>query len=311
MKPHLTLLNNWLRLRQDRSRRAEPASTAEPDEGLTLLEALVAIVVLTLVLGSIATPILITTASRVQNRKAGQAQQIAQFFTENTRIQMSLVDTWTYSGTETIDPATVSPSTLTYSPAGAIPPFSSTSLIANVPPPSSLCTDSSGNTVIVQSFSTTETCSETELFGYDLDQDGAEDFYVQMFRAADTISAVSDEVIGFDMGVRVYSVDAIDSLGSLTYSQQTLGFTSSRGKPEEPVVVAYTSVYRGEEEDALIAFNTCTVGNYTGGTSTYATTQILNDNLSYAIISDTSNVQTQDPSSGEKVLCGSQVRIGP
>jgi type II secretory pathway pseudopilin PulG len=268
-----------------------------------LLEALVAIVVLTIILGSIATPILITTASRVQNRKAEQAQQIAQFFTEETRLLMSQIDTWTYSGT-TPSLSNANP-TLSYSPIGSIPPLptASYSSVSNVPAPTANCG------ITGPSYSVT--CTANQLFGYDLDKDGAADFYVQMFRTADTLSAVSDEVIGFQMGVRVYSVDAINRLGFLTYSQQQLGFTSGRGKPEQPIAVAYTSVYRGEEEDALVAFNTCTVGTYTGGTSTYATTQILNDNLSYSILTHTANVTTQNPAPGERVLCGSPVIIGP
>jgi len=280
----------------------------QEDAGLTLIEALVAIVVLTIVLGAIAIPITITAGSRVQNRKVEQAQQIAQFFTENTRLQMSMLESWTYAGTTSS--LTGAKPTLSYSPVGAIPPLptASYSSISLVPAPTTNCG------IVGPSYSTT--CAATDLFGYDLDKDNAADFYVQTFRMSDLRSANSNEVIGFDIGVRVYPLEAIGRLGQLKTTTRSLGFTSGIGDPTQPIASAYTSIYRGEESDALVSFNSCTVGDYTGVNSTSAISSILNSpadkdtKFSYSLTANGgTNIIAQDPVVGTVVLCGSEIKI--
>ncbi|MGA0199750.1 MAG: type II secretion system protein [Prochlorotrichaceae cyanobacterium] len=307
MKSHLKDLIYLFRLRQCASPKL--ASTQE-DEGLTLIEALVAIVVLTIVLGTIAIPIVITAGSRVQNREVEQAQQIAQSFSEDTRLQMSMLETWTYSGT-TPSLSGANP-TLSYSPIGAIPPLptASYSSVSSVPAPTANC----GITGPTYS----ATCTANQLFGYDLDKDGAADFYVQAFRASDIRSANSNEVIGFDMGVRVYPIESINKLGTLTTETRSLGFTSGIGDPTQPIASVYTSVYRGEEADALVSFNSCTVEDFTGVNSASAIGSITNSpadkdtKFSYSLIDNgdgTDQVVTQDPAEGSVVLCGSEIQI--
>jgi type II secretory pathway pseudopilin PulG len=55
------------------------------EQGLTLLECLVAIVVVTAVISAITPPIMLTVATRVQNRRADQAKQLAQGAVDRVR----------------------------------------------------------------------------------------------------------------------------------------------------------------------------------------------------------------------------------
>lgn len=322
MKPYLTCFTYLLRLRRYArsqgvlSQGVQPRSLGSPgisfeDEGLTLIEALMAIVVLTIVLGSIAIPVAITVGSRVQNRKVEQAQQIAQYFTEQTRLQMSLLSTWTYAGTTpSISSATP---TLSYSPVGAIPPLPtvSYSTVASVPAPTTNCN------VTGPSYSVT--CPSTAIFGYDLDEDalGAPDFYVQTFRVSD-VRSPSNEVIGFDMGVRVYPLESLARLGSLSTIPLSVGFSSGVGDPTKPIATAYTSIYRSEESEALVGFNSCEVIDTLGLTSVAAINKITTSptdkttKFSYSLISDglaPFTVSAQDPPQGTIALCGSQIKI--
>jgi len=285
------------------------SQTSSEEEGMTLLEALVAIVVLTIVLGSIAVPVAITVGSRVQNREVEQAQQIAQSFAEQTRLQLSLLSTWTYAGTTpSITSATP---TLSYSPLGSIPqlPAASYSTVASVPAPTTNCNITGPNY--------TASCAANTLFGYDLDKDGVSDFYVQTFRVSD-VRSPSNEVIGFDMGVRVYPLESLTKLGSLTTTRRSLGFTSGIGDPTEPIATLYTSLYRSEESEALVGFNACTVVNVLSASSTSAISTITSSptnkdtKFSYSLVNNgdaTDSVVAQDPPAGTIVLCGEEIKI--
>jgi len=286
------------------------SQTHSEDEGLTLVEALVAIVVLTIVLGFIAVPIAVTTGSRVQNRRVEQAQQIAQSFTENARIQMSLLETWTYSGT-TPSISSAQP-TFSYSPVGTIPntPTVSYSTVSSVPAPTTNC-NTTGPTY-------TTACSAASLFGYDIDRNGSPDFYVQAFRVSDARSASTNEVIGFDMGVRVYSSEALSKLGSLTTTRRSVSLTSGAGNGTEPLAVAYTSIYRSEEGNSLVSFNSCDAVDVMGLNSTAAISKITSSpttnttKFSYSLINNgdaTNSVVSQDPTAGTTVLCGSTIKF--
>jgi type II secretory pathway pseudopilin PulG len=307
MKPHLTFLLHLFRLQQWPPKHGDPE-----DEGLTLVEALVAIVVLTIVLGFIAVPIAITTGSRVQNRQVEQAQQIAQSFTENARIQMSLLQTWTYSGT-TPSISSAQP-TFSYSPVGTIPnlPTVSYSSVSSVPAPTTNCN------VVGPSYSVS--CPVSSLFGYNLDRDpiGTPEFYVQVFRVSDTRSASTNEVIGFDMGVRVYSAEAISRLGSLTTTRRSVSLTSGTGDPRQPLAVVYTSIYRSEEGNALVSFNSCDAVDVMGLNSASAISKITSSptanttKFSYSLVQNTDGIDrvvSQDPVAGTPVLCGSTINF--
>ena len=64
------------------------------EQGLTLLECLVSIMVVTAVISAITPPIMLTVATRVQNRRADQAKQLAQGAVDRVR---RLVEKGSYS----------------------------------------------------------------------------------------------------------------------------------------------------------------------------------------------------------------------
>lgn len=70
------------------------SKSKQSEQGLTLLESLVSIVVVTAVISAITPPIFLVTASRVQNRRADQAKQLAQASVDRVR---RLVETGNYS----------------------------------------------------------------------------------------------------------------------------------------------------------------------------------------------------------------------
>lgn len=296
MKPHLTLLTYWLRLRSCPQYRSSLPLWLAAEAGLTLLESLVAIVVLMIILGFIAAPITMSIGGRVQSRKADQAQQVAQLFSENTRLKISQLQTWTYSTTASITNA--SP-TLSYAPTGAIPPLDQSTLtVSQVAAPTALCADLTA-------------CNSTDWFTYDLDQDSTPDFYVQVFRVDDVQVPSTNEVIGFDMGVRVYDAESADYLGSLETDKQSIGLTSGLGNLKQPLAVVYTSAYRGEDDSTLVGLKPCTVDDVVGSPETNAITT-LETNFSYSVVEDgdaDTDVSAQNPEAGSEVPCGIKVEI--
>ncbi len=62
------------------------ASRKPSEEGVSLIEALVGIMIITLVLSASAPPILLAAATRIQNQRAEQAMQIAQRELDRVRL---------------------------------------------------------------------------------------------------------------------------------------------------------------------------------------------------------------------------------
>ena len=83
--------------------------------------------------------------------------------------------------------------------------------------------------------------------GFDFDEDGSFDYYVQAYRTNETI--VGGETQSFDLGVRVYPRDAVKDDGTvitpLETDPDTSPFSTGR-KNDVPVVSLYTSLYRTE-----------------------------------------------------------------
>lgn len=198
-------------------RVAKPKRT---EQGLTLIECLAGIVILTIIISAITPPLMIAFASRVQNYRAAQAQKLAQGEIDRVRV---LVETGNY--TVTTLPKEMNANN--YNVDGVPAPT------ANSNP--SDCREWQPNAV-------TDWCKA------DINGDGEWDLGVQTFRTPNqTVGAVSLP-IAFMMGVRVYTRAALTS-GKLKQQPgretASLGLTAGQSL-SLPLVTRYETIVRSD-----------------------------------------------------------------
>jgi prepilin-type N-terminal cleavage/methylation domain-containing protein len=181
------------------------------EEGVTLLECLVAISVIAILGAMIGPPIVFTAATRLQNQRAEQAFQIAQ--AEVDRIR-TLVTRGQHSSD--VLPAVVA--SLNQAP---IPTAISSQLKTNVQCPDPAYTGQNVDT--------------NQLVKVDIDGDCDADFLMQVFRTDTGIrlpNDANDRPIDFSIGIRVYSARAEDDIANgngLSARPANLRFTSGPG----------------------------------------------------------------------------------
>lgn len=216
--------------------------------GFTLIESLMAIVVITVLLVSITPPIFLATATRIQNRRAEQALQIAQGEIERVR---TIVERNQYP-----DDSQFPPVTTTVKNGYPAPP-----------PP---------NTAAAGLRSVSEKCSSTapavatsvtqyiqvNASGWDASTNSCPvEFLVQTFRTAgtqvqqtDSSGTTTTRTVGFIMGVRVYSVVAVSNLasGKADTTQSSLKMTTGQGGFRvRPISVLYSTIVQNSSSQAL------------------------------------------------------------
>jgi prepilin-type N-terminal cleavage/methylation domain-containing protein len=197
----------------------QPHSTTA---GLTLIECLVAIVVIGISVAAVTPALVLTVATRVQSQAAEQALNVAQTEIDQVRLVVERGSDGYVNSTPTIVP----------------PVFEDD--IRNVPPP-------------VGFADSTTTVEQAKLV--DLNGDGSDDFAIQTFRNSGYTPSGSTDPIAFDMGVRVYSIQAEENLGSLDSTQADIGLTSGTGqRRNRPLVVLYTTVVRGDADSSLCGY---------------------------------------------------------
>lgn len=191
-------------------------------QGFTLVESLMGIVVITVVAIAITPPIVISTATRVQNRRAEQAMQLAQAEVDRIRVFVEQGGAYTpklppvHSGTVT------------------------NGVISQVAAPTTFVNNA---TNINASRALAD--SSTKAFGVDVNNDAEVDYYVQIFRDNNANAIVantpSNALSTFQMGVRVYSKAA--RTGSLQKEEASLRITNSSGGQQfKPLAVIYTTI---------------------------------------------------------------------
>jgi prepilin-type N-terminal cleavage/methylation domain-containing protein len=186
---------------------------SHPEQGLTLIECLVAIVMVALVAGSIAPVMVISVASRVNNQKAEQALGLAQAEIDRTR---TLVE----RGEATIneDPRTDLPEEDSDIDEGEI--------------------------------ATTPGISPSDARPVDIDQDGTPDFLVHTFRTTGITPADADVPAAFNMGVRVYDIRALDTSGTLLTQPASLALTGGEGqRSQRPLAALYTTIADSDDQE--------------------------------------------------------------
>ncbi len=201
------------------------------NQGFTLLETLVAILIITLVGAAIAPPIILSAATRIQNQRVEQANGIARG--EMDRIKL-LVERGDYQ-------------------TANLPPSSGSNPIQNTPAPdaiSNLNTNNLNNPTAART-------SPTQSFSVDLDRDSntPPEFVVQTFRGQEqAVSSTITTPAAFIMGVRVYSSRSFANGARPTLTQPTkLGFTSGESL-QRPLAVLYIPIVRSDQRFSLCKY---------------------------------------------------------
>ena len=191
------------------------------EQGFTIIESLMAIVVITVLVVAITPPIFLAVGTRVQNQKAEQAMQLAQLQVDQVRVS---IERGNYTNND-------------------LPPDGGTG--PGLP-------DAVG---IPTSFTCT-TAAWSNACPVDINSDGKPEFYVQTFRTNAINSGTPPQVVAFQMGVRVYSALAQGQSGLQT-TQASLKFTTEQGNQRKfPLAVMYTPIVRSDIKDSLIQYKT-------------------------------------------------------
>lgn len=193
------------------------------DSGVTLLEGLVAIAVIGITVSVMSPLIILSVGTRVQSQRAEQAFQLAQ--AEVDRIKL-IVDR---GGDYTLNIASTASTVV------------STADFNAVPAPQNI-----HSTQYVTNLLSTK--------GIDVDNDGDNDFAIQLFKT----EGIENETrpVAFDLGVRVYRADVVESGKTLGVEQAALNMTSGEGRSgTDPLATLYTSVIKGDTSNSLCDYH--------------------------------------------------------
>lgn len=221
------------RLRRSKSiRDSQNVLPVEPttEQGLSLLECLVAMVVITLTVMTITPPIFLATAARIQSRRADQAMQIAQGEIDRLRV---LVERGGYTLNDI--------------------PASNGAAVAAAAPTQVADMLRSGNPNCAKPYDGSSIPVSTVL-PIDVNGDCQADFLLQSFRNDGTIPPGRTLPINFVLGVRVYSVVALPNLGNLQNPPvaASLNFTTGLGNARlSPLAANYSTLSRNDSAFSL------------------------------------------------------------
>lgn len=188
------------------------------NSGLTLLECLVAITIIGVSTATIAPVMLFSVATRVQSQKAEQALQLAQLEIDTIRVEIER---------------------------------GNNAFVSNYPQ-TPRSEDEIAETATPGNVSLILTSDLSDARAADVDDDGDDDFALQVFRT-EGISDASGNPMAFRVGVRVYDVDAVrNNSGSLLKDQASLAFTSGEGQRGlRPLAILYTDIVAGDRDLSL------------------------------------------------------------
>ena len=224
-------------------------NTASKEQGLTLIECLVAVFVIGLTVTLITPPLFIAAATRAQNRRAEQALQVAQGEVDRIR---TLVARGNHTNTNL-------PKTVTTALQAYDPPKSFVSGLIKTP--SSTCAGRYDDRAI----------DPDKALKVDVDGDCVPDFFMQVFRTVgnttrdqinSTPDATQQKPSDFQLGVRVYSMVADgtapgNSWGNLEKppQQASLQMTNGEGNQRKrPLAMIYTPFSWSDQNSTLCTY---------------------------------------------------------
>ncbi|MEH2351070.1 MAG: hormogonium polysaccharide secretion pseudopilin HpsB [Nostoc sp.] len=199
-------------------RQLQELSTQSNESGFTIIESLVAILVVAVLLVAIAPVLVMSTATRVQAKRVELATGAAKAFID--AIKSKIVSDPTITVTLTADPTRkVSTSTSDYLMSSTLAPTTATKNTL-------YCFNKNGSLA-------NPGCTS------DL-------FYIQAIRAAVTGSD-PDSGQGYRLGIRVYRSDAdFDYLTAASGGKKAATFTGGLGDRKAPLVEMTTEIVRGQ-----------------------------------------------------------------
>ncbi|MEO0645362.1 MAG: type II secretion system protein [Cyanobacteria bacterium J06650_10] len=216
------------------------------DAGLTLIECLVAIVVIAITTAAIGPMLVFSVATRIQNQKTEQAMQLAQ--SEIDKVRLTVEQGGDYA-------ARLKELSVVAHPANATSPDVA---ISEIPVPGSNYADFIDG-------STSPASLVTQARMIDLDGDDDNDFAIQLFRTRGIAvpaqdSSLEDTPVTFDIGVRVYDARAVGS--TLQSEPAGLEFTSGEGERRtRPLAVIYGQISQGDRDGSLCQYWELTNGS--------------------------------------------------
>ena len=226
--------------------RSHPTKPA-PEKGLTLIECLVAIVIISITVVAITPPMFVATASRIQSRRAEQANAIAQAEIDRIRTIVERSNSYTTAQLPANGGTGAAPAIAAAAGVNA-------ALLASP----GAC---SGKTKYPEAV--TPTAIATQVIPVDVDGDCTPEFAMQVFRSNDCVPDALKNVVpavppyAFTAGVRVYGYEVGNPMSKLSPVRARLGITAGRGgdnsasgAERQPLQVLYTKVARVGDERA-------------------------------------------------------------
>ncbi len=210
--------------------------------GLSLIECLVAIVVISVTVALITPPIFLATASRIQARRAEQANQIAQ--QEIDRIR-SVVERGTYTEVE-------------------LPPSSGNTAVRDVAVATSVDTTTilSPSTCGGSKYPTVKPTTSANLVRVDVDGDCQAEFAMQVFRSKDCAATVAGgPPRGFEFGVRVYTYTPSQGGSTPTLAKDRANLKVTTGRSDDglgsrkPLQALYSKTTYANTSNAIQCIN--------------------------------------------------------
>ncbi|MGK7888915.1 MAG: type II secretion system protein [Leptolyngbyaceae cyanobacterium] len=214
--------------------RTPPTATGEA--GLTLLECVVAIAVIALTGAMIGPPLVMAAATRVQNRRAEQALQLAQGEVDRVRAMVVRGE----------------------GDVNLLPEISTKANLAEQEAPNSP-TGQLRSPATCNTYDITDAAhvpSLLQALPVDVNGDCEPDFLIQTFRYPLEAQRVNTNARDFQMMVRVYSARAESHFGSLEVEEASLTFTSGEGSYwQKPLAVLTTRVNQSDTDAALCGYH--------------------------------------------------------
>lgn len=230
---------------------------ARSPKGLTLIECLVAILMVALLATAIAPALALAVATRVQSQKSEQALQLAQ--TEIDRVRRL---------TERGQANDTLPAYLAQLPPRVAGLDNTNQAARGQPAPGSQVEIdrvnlTSANKTLGVKINPAETGTT---LATDCRTDASCDFAVQIYRSKGYPDSATDVPSAFVMGVRVYDYRAVTSGATLSTDPAALALSAGDGgRSQKPLAVLYTTIAAGEREKSL-----CDLIRYTSGNANAA-----------------------------------------
>ncbi len=204
------------------------------NSGLTLIECLVAIFVISVSAAVITPVMLVSVATRVQSQKAEQAFQLAQLEIDSIRIEVERGGD--YSSFLNLYPDIDTSSATTLEEI-------STLLVSEPAPDNSAPYLDPSDTQVARQV--------------DTDNDGDVDFAVQVFRTDGVSPTGSTIPIAFKVGVRVYDSRSFEkNKDKMLREPASLSFTSGEGRRSlRPLAVIYADVFQSDQTASLCEYH--------------------------------------------------------